>query len=210
MLSLIFLLTLYINGFIAAPSYQRPHTNDEENENSSRQGKNIGFFDYIQPEIDFESYATDDDYNSVVEENDLSRTVPSKKHRRPQYNSPIYYIRLPPQPYMFVPGLGYVSQPAPNPMSQFVNLPVNFVSNGKPSGIYQWTGGIEIPPVPAPHRPAPPKPKPVKKPLKPIKPDSTIHRLPGQFFFNGKPDDIFVLRDSYNSLYSDMLQNLYP
>lgn len=93
-------------------------------------------------------------------------------------------------------------------MSQFVNIPVSFVSNGKPNGIYQWTGGIELPTATAPPPPpTTPKPKLVKKPLKP---DSTIHRLPGQFTFNGRPEDIFVLRDSYNSLYGDVLQNLYP
>lgn len=108
-----------------------------------------------------------------------------------------------------VSGLGYMSQPPPNPMSQFVNIPVNFVSNGKPNGVYQWTGGMDIPTAAPPPKPTTPKPKPrpVKKPMKP---DSTIHRLPGQFTFNGRPEDIFVLRDSYNSLYGDVLQNLYP
>lgn len=174
---------------------------------AERNGKAIAFLDYLQPEGDYGNYEVDnDDYVSMaLEENDLGRTIPSPKQRiaPQQYNSPIYYIRLPPQPYMFVPGLGYVSQPAPSAMSQFVNLPVSFVANGKPNSIYQWSGAFPAFPTPTP---APKPQKPQKKPLA----DSTIHRLPGTYTFNGKPEDIFVLRDSYNALYSDVLQNVYP
>lgn len=211
--SVITLLALRIT--IAAP------TND-------RQGKNLAYIDYLQPEVDYNNFGVEnDDYISMaLEENDLSRTIPSRKAIRPQhYNSPIYYIRLPPQPYMFVPGLGYVSQPSPSPVQQFVNLPVSFIANGKPSSIYQWSGAIQgfptqVPPtssfsvpgfqsVPAAAQPlgVPKPPKPVKKP---VHSDSTIHRVPGTFTFNGKPEDVFVLRDSYNSLYNDVLQNVYP
>lgn len=189
--------------------------------NEERKARSLGFLDYLQPEI--ESFDIDNnDYLSIgIEENDLSRTVPSRKTVRPQsYNSPIYYIRLPPQPYMFVPGLGYVSQNTPSAVSQFVNLPMPFVANGKPSNIYQWSGtfqGFPTQPPPTNSFPGFSSPpahpplyttsmKPVKKPL----PESTVHRLPGTFTFNGKPEDIFVLRDSYNSLYSDVLQNVYP
>ncbi|XP_076261424.1 uncharacterized protein LOC143197117 [Rhynchophorus ferrugineus] len=201
----VLLLTIYFVGTSAAP----PLLRSLSEEDSVRVGKNIGFFDYIQPAIDYDNYESDTD-EYVEAENELSRTIPSKKNRRPQYNnSPIYYIRLPPQPYMFVPGLGYVSQPPQNPISPFVNVPVNFVSNGKPNGIYQWSGGVEMTTA-APPRTTTTKPKPAKKPVKTTLSDSTIHRLPGQFVFNGKPEDIFVLRDSYNSLYGDVLQNLYP
>ncbi|XP_019873694.1 uncharacterized protein LOC109601850 [Aethina tumida] len=171
-------------------------------ETSDRKAKNLPFFDYIQPEmVDYNNY--DSDYILGLEENDLGRTLPGRRRPkpRPQYNSPIYYIRLPPQPYMYYPGLGYMSQPPQNPMSQFVNVPVSFISNGKPNGIYQWTGAMDTFPAPTEL-----PPKPTKKPI----PDSNIHRLPGQYVFNGKPEDIFVLRDSYNSLYGDALQNFYP
>lgn len=144
--------------------------------------KSLPFFDYLP-----------DDYNLVAMDNDISRTIP--KHKQPMYNSPIYYIRLPPQPYMYVPGLGYVSQPPPPPppVSPFVTLPLSFVANGKPSTIYQWDSEQEFE-----------EPKPTKRP------DSTVHKLDGQFTFNGKPDNIMVLRDSYNALYGDALQNFYP
>lgn len=186
-----------------------------------RKGRSIGFLDYLQPEIENFDMGNTDYLAMDIDENDLSRTIPSRKVVRPQtYNSPIYYIRLPPQPYMFVPGLGYVSQTAPSTMSQFVNLPMPFVANGKPSNIYQWSGtfqGFPTQPPPTnsfPGFPSSPASSPVyTPPVKPIKkplPESTIHRLPGTFTFNGKPEDIFVLRDSYNSLYSDVLQNVYP
>lgn len=183
----------------------------------SRQQKSL-YYDYLQQEeepAEFNPYDTDtDEYVSLpLEDNDLSRTIPTRKRiRNRPYNSPVYYIRLPPQPYMFVPGLGYVSQPPPSAMSQFVNLPVSFVSNGKPSTIYQWGGGLEsFPTVPPPAQALPPVVAPLRpKPQPPKLTESQVHRLPGQFTFNGKPNDIFVLGDSYNSLYGDALQNFYP
>lgn len=186
-----------------------------------RKSRSIGFLDYLEPELENFDIDNSDYLPMNLNENELSRSIPPRKTVRPQsYNSPIYYIRLPPQPYMFVPGLGYVSQSAPSAVSQFVNLPVPFVANGKPSNIYQWSGTFQgfptQPPPPArfPSFPSPPSSPPMyTPPMKPIKkplPDSTIHRIPGTFTFNGKPDDIFVLRDSYNSLFSDVLQNVYP
>lgn len=186
-----------------------------------RNGKSFGILDYLDPELAEFNLGNADYLPMSIDENDISRTIPSRKTGRPQsYNSPIYYIRLPPQPYMFVPGLGYVSHSAPSAMSQFVNLPMPFVANGKPSNIYQWSGTFqnfptEAPPTnsfqgfasPSAGRPVyTPSVKPIKKPLA----DSTVHRIPGTFTFNGKPDDIFLLRDTYNSLYSDVLQNVYP
>lgn len=180
----------------------------------SRKEKSLNYFDYFQPEeLGYNEFDNEADYSSLdVEDNELSRAIPTRKKYPRPFNSPIYYIRLPPQPYMFVPGFGYVSQPAPHPMNQFLNVPVSFISNGKPSNIYQWSGALEqfpgmVPPngvvaAPSVAPPPPPPPKP--------RPDSAIHRLPGQYTFNGKPDDIYVLRDSYNSLYSDALQNFYP
>ncbi|EFA08710.1 hypothetical protein TcasGA2_TC006381 [Tribolium castaneum] len=147
-----------------------------------RDPKTLAYFDYLPEDYDI----------TMAVENDISRTIPKGK---PIYNSPIYYIRLPPQPYVYVPGLGYVSQPPPPPppVSPFVSLPLSFVANGKPSTIYQWdSDGFE-------------EPTPTKRPV-----DSMVHKLDGQFTFNGKPDKISVLRDSYNALYGDALQNFYP
>lgn len=217
--------------------------------------------DYSEDDDDDVMFSVNDDH---FDDDELSRTIPSRRRQQNkkkngngdgypndninslQYdNSPIFYIRLPPTPYMFVPGLGYVSQPptlgppmppmipqgVPSPVADpFINLPLDFVSNGKPTGVYQWNGGAgypqvpQMPPVdpfggygaqpmmPSPTRPnynnvpsySKPKPKPAPS-------NSKITNLKGQYVFNGKPgDSVYVLRDTYNSIYSDALQNFYP
>lgn len=163
--------------------------------NLERSKKSMSYFDYIQHNTD--TVGLNNDYYTYYEDNDLSRASPSRKKVSSSYESPIYYIRLPPQPYMFVPGFGYMSQPNQhNHLNDFLNLPVNFLSNGKPSNIYQWNAALD-------YENNRPKPTIATQ-------NSNIHRLPGEFVFNGKPNDIYVLRDSYNSLYSDALQNFYP
>lgn len=238
---------------------------------TSRKNKALDLFgfypSFLSSGFDFPEDVDDDNVNFTVnddnfDDEDLSRTIPSRRRQNNkkkngngesfqndnlnslQYdNSPIFYIRLPPTPYMFVPGLGYVSQP-PNigpPMSPmmpqmpqgvppqvdpFINLPLDFVSNGKPTGVYQWSGAPtyqQVPQMPVdpygfgpqpmmPSRPSymptysQPKPKP-----KPIPSNSKVTNLKGQYMFNGKPgDSVYVLRDTYNSIYSDALQNFYP
>lgn len=235
---------------------------------TNRRNKALNLFGYypsfLSSGIDF-SDDDDDDVNFAVnddnfEDEDLSRTIPSRRRQQNkkkngsgesyqndnlnslQYdNSPIFYIRLPPTPYMFVPGLGYVSQPPSlgppmSPMMQqgmppqvadpFINLPLDFVSNGKPTGVYQWSGAPAYPQYPQapvdpygfgaqpmmPQRPSynvpsyQPKPRP-----KPAQSNSKVTNLKGQYMFNGKPgDNVYVLRDTYNSIYSDALQNFYP
>ncbi|KAI5652032.1 hypothetical protein NE865_00370 [Phthorimaea operculella] len=165
-------------------------------------------------------------------------------------NSPIFYIRLPPTPYMFVPGLGYVSQPPslgppmspmlppgggypqPPQVDPFINLPLDFVSNGKPTNVYTWNGAGGYPqsqapidtygfgapqPIPSYNQPSPPRPSyntpsyQTKPKPKPTPTNSKVTNLKGQYVFNGKPNDsVYVLRDTYNSIYSDALQNFYP
>lgn len=229
---------------------------------TSRRNKALNLFgfypSFLSSGIDYSE--DDEDINFTVndenfEEEELSRTIPTrrrqqnkKKNGNSQYqndninslqyeNSPIFYIRLPPTPYMFVPGLGYVSQPPslgppmapmmpqvpPQVADPFINLPIDFVSNGKPTGVYQWSGAPAYPQMPQvdpfgyggqpmmPQRPTynvpsyqPPKPKPAPS-------NSKITNLKGQYMFNGKPgDNVYVLRDTYNSIYSDALQNFYP
>ncbi|XP_011866876.1 PREDICTED: uncharacterized protein LOC105561479 [Vollenhovia emeryi] len=120
--------------------------------------------------------------------------------------SDIFYIRLPPIPYMFVPGLGYISQPPtypgaslkpqiplvpqlvqlhqqlhvrpvrPQPVSQqtvnpFIKLPIDFISNGKPTSVYQW------------------QKKPGKKPTD--SPITNLDNLSADFVNNGKPTSIY-------------------
>jgi hypothetical protein len=181
---------------------------------------------YYPPEFydDFDSY-----FNGYGDEEDIMSRTTTGQRRRPQYkNSPIYYIRLPPTPYMFVPGLGYVSQPptynplpAPlppppqMPVSPFYNLPINFLANGKPTNIYNWPSpaapsqfGYPYQQQAAPMRPH----RPFRRPMNTVNPmnsmnpylqDSKVTNLKGPFLFNGRPEEIFLLQNSYNSIYPD-------
>ncbi|XP_049531200.1 uncharacterized protein LOC125948806 [Anopheles darlingi] len=174
--------------------------------------------------------AGNDHYQGLEDEDILSRHSQASRRRPGQVkNSPIYYIRLPPTPYMFVPGVGYISQPptiqpmaAPIPqyqqlpppvtMSPFYQLPINFVSNGKPSGIYQWNGGPAAAPAPAPPQfalPYPRPPRPAYVPQAGFIQDSKITHLKGPFLFNGRPEEIFLLQNAYNPLFQSPLAGYY-
>ena len=188
---------------------------------------------YYPPEF-FDDFASYYGFNSDEEEI-MSRQNPGNR-RRPGTgnfkNSPIYYIRLPPTPYMFVPGLGYISQPptytpmAPPPqtISPFYNLPLDFISNGKPTNIYQWGSPAAqfaqqpqftqqpqfapqpqfVPQTPA-YQPSYQRPqRPYQRPMNPYVQESKVTNLKGAFLFNGRPEEIYVLPpSSYNSIYPD-------
>ncbi|KAJ8667336.1 hypothetical protein QAD02_008998 [Eretmocerus hayati] len=56
-------------------------------------------------------------------------------------DSAIYVIKLPPQPYSYVPGLGYISRPAlfsDLREQPFIRPAIDFVSNGKPVSVHSW------------------------------------------------------------------------
>lgn len=175
---------------------------------------------YYPPEF-YEDFAAYYGGYGAEEEEIMSRTNAGPR-RRPAgnfKNSPIYYIRLPPTPYMFVPGFGYISQPPtystmvppppPPPVSPFYNLPVNFLANGKPTNIYQFGAPAAAPQFgyPYPQTPVPPmRPqRPYQRPMNmnPYLQDSKVTHLKGPFVFNGRPEEIFLLQNSFNSLYSD-------
>lgn len=192
----------------------------------------------LSPDYLYPSYSGNED---MVEEQMMSRA----NSRRPSSyrNSPIYYVRMPPTPYMFVPGLGYTSQPpifspmlsynhlssipiqppmAPiqPPISPMINLPLNFLANGKPSSIYQLDGnGLQSPyqSYPGPILPPPPPQllsqgviRPLQRPssyMQPssspsLYPDSKITHLKRPFLFNGRPEDIYLLPNNFNSMQS--------
>ncbi|KAK9883086.1 hypothetical protein WA026_001288 [Henosepilachna vigintioctopunctata] len=175
-----------------------------------RKGRDL-YYEYVpNNDYEYDTLELADSENYV--DDGISRAIPFQRRKNGlhkmqpanAFNSPIYYIALPPQPYIFVPGMGYMSQPPPHPASEFLNLPVNFLANGKPSNIYQWSSGPFSNSAP---QERPTTPRPIKKP----KPDSSIINLDDKFVFNGKPGNtISILRDSYNALYSDALQNFYP
>lgn len=273
----------------AAKVFQYPGNRVDLNADTSnpmarhRQDKMLGYFGYYPPmplaQLGMYPQASPffpqeyfGDYSSGLNDEDdiMSR---ANRRRPPQSNSiensPIYYIRLPPTPYMFVPGYGYISNPPtitpmnafaqtspalpqhmppygqqsmPNPYAQqpnpyvpqsnpyapqlnqinpFINLPLNFVANGKPTNVYQWSGapagyqpqpnpyqlGYQVPTMqpmqPRPQRPYKPKPSYLQ--------DSKIHHLKGQYLFNGRPDEVFLLQqNSYNSLgYTNPMRHYY-
>ncbi|XP_031837232.1 uncharacterized protein LOC116429013 [Nomia melanderi] len=186
----------------------------------------------IVPQLPFSNIPYDVDYtgNSFDAEDDGKRYDESN----------IFYIRLPPTPYMFVPGLGYISQPPtystsslrpqisynrparPKPVYQqpvnpFIKLPIDFVSNGKPTSVYQWqkkTAGKKPTDSPIMNLDSLSnefvsngKPtsiyqwqtnlKPAKRPE-----DNAINNLDkGPYTFNGKPASFFLLKpDGTNSI----------
>jgi Domain of unknown function (DUF4786) len=108
-------------------------------------------------------------YNGLEDDDLLGRT---NQRRRPQgntKNSPIYYIRLPPTPYMFVPGLGYISQPPTlAPISPFGGNQYG----GSQFGGNQY-GGNQF--GTNPYAPTP----------------SPFYNLPLNFLANGKPSSIY-------------------
>lgn len=145
-----------------------------------------------------DGYDTDEQQSTAndVDSNggdDYEEDIFSRANRRRQgskgngnRNSPIFYIRLPPTPYMFIRGLGYISNPptiqplptpvpsfnpysnpyqnpymqmpAANPYMQqppnpFINVPVNYMSNAKPVGVYQYqAAGYQQPQTQTPTR----------------------------------------------------------
>jgi hypothetical protein len=207
-----------------------PENEDDENSGMvekrqsrdyGREDKSFGFYDYplppyfrtsYMPDISFDGYGGSEDTNDILARTDpLDSIIRPKNTMSPYPDSPIYYIRLPPTPYVFVPGLGYVSQPPPPPppvssqINPFINLPIDFIANGKPTNIYQWSGAPTMQPAMTdrPSLPSYPYPRP--------KPDSSVSNLnKGPYIFNGRPSDVYVLRDSVNAIYSDALQNFYP
>ncbi|XP_069985326.1 uncharacterized protein [Penaeus vannamei] len=145
-------------------------------------------------------------------------TAAPQKLSQPVTNSPIFYIRLPPNPYVYVPGLGYVS---PNSNSyNFVRPDVDFVNNGKPSSIYHFKPSPATPTTtPAPTTttttttttPAPTTTTAPAKPVRPLptKKPSPITWLAGPWFFNGRPSNMFIFNSPHNPGHFDKLHQTY-
>ncbi|XP_076160903.1 uncharacterized protein LOC143143496 [Ptiloglossa arizonensis] len=174
----------------AARSQRQPNEGKDKTAKKNRKHKAI-FVNYpVVPQLRYTDLPYEVDYTGNNFEADDGTISDSSRYQE----SNIFYIRLPPTPYMFVPGLGYVSQPPtystsklrpqipytrpgrPKPVYQqsvnpFIKLPIDFVSNGKPTSVYQW------------------QKKPGKKPT-----DSPITNLDGlsaEFVSNGKPTSIY-------------------
>ncbi|CAL4110622.1 unnamed protein product, partial [Meganyctiphanes norvegica] len=146
----------------------------------------------------------------------VETTTPAAPVRRvsPVTNSPIFYIQLPPSPYVYMPGIGYISQPT-NTGFNFLRPDINFVSNAKPHGVYSYTTKAPHPttttttttttPRPTTTTTTTPRPPaPAKKPT-----NSPITWLKGPWFFNGKPNNLFLFNSAYNPGHFDNLHRQY-
>lgn len=155
-----------------------------------------------------------DSTNDVEGDDDGSRA--NKRRPGTSKNSPIFYIRLPPTPYMYIPGMGYISQPptiqplTPQyPVNPFINLPITYLSNAKPTGVFPWNqqtpSNFGSPQFPSylPARPQKPyRPKPQLASASPPAPlttpqDSKITHL-GSYLFNGRPESIYLMPPYHN------------
>ncbi|XP_034937181.1 uncharacterized protein [Chelonus insularis] len=128
-------------------------------------------------------------YPSVSRNENYMNFIGEKRpgNRKNHQDSKIFYVRLPPAPYFYVPGLGYISnppkfstsslkpyQPHSHHTNSIIRLPIDFVSNGKPTSVYQWNKNKN-------HKPA-------KKPI------NSISKLKkGPYIFNGKPTSLYLL-----------------
>uniref|UniRef100_A0A1I8Q405 Uncharacterized protein n=1 Tax=Stomoxys calcitrans TaxID=35570 RepID=A0A1I8Q405_STOCA len=224
---------------------------------------------YMAPEMFYPGFSAAPMTNEF--EDSMSRGAgASRRPASSSRNSPIYYVRLPPTPYMFLPSLGlgtatstgfptvmpYQSLPSFPPFSSIFNVPINFLANGKPGNVYQM-GGLpndvqnplqysngpgsyaNRPPTPpgAPqstshsighgYRPPSSLPNYYNGPPPPPQisaqnygsyggsgfgsapssspqslQDSKLTSLKRPYFFNGRPEDIYVLPNNFNPLYS--------
>lgn len=161
-----------------------------------------------------EDYGEGNELDGNVDQTDVGSRANTRRRPAASKNSPIFYIRLPATPYMYVPGMGYISQPpsiqplAPQyPINPFINLPVNYLSNAKPNGVFQWNTQQTVPnygqpqfPSYLPSRPSqkPYRVKPAQQPLQ----DSKITHL-GSYLFNGRPDNIYLMpQPQYHNPYA--------
>ncbi|XP_076234807.1 uncharacterized protein LOC143179452 [Calliopsis andreniformis] len=193
------------------PDVLQKHPNESKDRTAakrSRKHKAI-FVNYpLVQQLPFSGIPYDVDFNS----NSFDSEETSEDSNGYQ-ESNIFFIRLPPTPYMFVPGLGYISQPPtystsklrpqhsyskparPKPTYQpggnpFIKLPIDFVSNGKPTSVYQW------------------QKKHVKKPTD--SPITNLDSLSSEFVSNGKPTSIYQWQSNLQPVKGsdDLVNNL--
>ncbi|XP_001358729.3 uncharacterized protein [Drosophila pseudoobscura] len=193
---------------------------------------------YIAPDMFYPAFpGATNDLEDVVMSRAAGGRRPAAPHSpSPARNSPIYYVRLPPTPYMFVPNmppspfgsgfsplLTYQPMPSFSTFGSVFNLPVNFLANGKPSGIYQVNGSpsdlSQLSPGYGVRPPTPSNPfRPMSSPTAGYGPsqqgfglaslpvpqhDSKLTSLKRPFVFNGRPEDIYILPNNLSPLYND-------
>ncbi|XP_055852841.1 uncharacterized protein LOC129916745 [Episyrphus balteatus] len=133
---------------------------------------------------------------------DFSDLLSSSSKLQSVDNSPVYYVRLPPTPYMYTPGLGYISQPSQSltpyhgsSLNQFMSLPINFLSNGQPNGAYDFSMP-ELMSSAFPGKGFLRQEPPVFGRKSFVEDSGFATSLKGRFDFNGRPDSVYVLPES--------------
>ncbi|XP_017131166.1 uncharacterized protein LOC108148599 [Drosophila elegans] len=196
---------------------------------------------YLAPDMFYPAFPgpSSNDLEDVVMSRAAGGRRPAANHPSTARNSPIYYVRLPPTPYMFLPNmptnpfgggfsplLTYQPMPSFSAYGSVFNLPVNFLANGKPSGVYQMNGspgeglGSLSPGAFGMRPPTPSNPfRPMATPSMggygasqqnfglasmPVpQQDSKLTSLKRPFVFNGRPEDIYILPNNLGSLYNE-------
>lgn len=163
-------------------NYQRPAPNYMSSINSLPS--------YMQPQQNY-------NYNSPANSyfSDYQNPVSSLSYQENEYSGGgVYPANTYPLGTQNFPGSGAHNKYHNSPI---YNLPLQFLANGKPTHIYTLDNEIQATPM---------------KPSKPTPPDSPIYNLDkGPYVFNGKPaDSIFLLRNAYNDLYDETINNFYP
>nr|XP_033336068.1 uncharacterized protein LOC117226132 [Megalopta genalis] len=227
------------------PSLSQRRPSDSRDKVSKNRRHKAIFVNYpIVPQPQqFPAVPYDADYARNGHKNDEATAAGDAKRIQ---ESNVFYIRLPPTPYMYVPGLGYISQPPkystsnlrpqipyhkpsrPKPVYQkqpgnnpFIKLPIDFVSNGKPTAVYHWQKKQKKPtdsPITnldslSPVFVSNGKPTSIyqwQTNLKPAKrPDDLVNNLDkGPYMFNGKPTSFFLLKPDGTTSARQQLQ--YP
>ncbi|XP_017058195.1 uncharacterized protein LOC108099312 [Drosophila ficusphila] len=201
---------------------------------------------YLAPDMFYPAFpGTGNDLEDVVMSRAAGGRRPPANHPPPARNSPIYYVRLPPTPYMFLPNmptapfaggfsplLTYQPMPSFSAYGSVFNLPVNFLANGKPTGVYQVNGspgeglgslspslggaGYGLRP-PTPSNPYRPMSAPsmgggyggshqsfgLASSMPVPQQDSKLTSLKRPFVFNGRPEDIYILPNNLSPLYNE-------
>ncbi|KAH8318920.1 hypothetical protein KR074_011959 [Drosophila pseudoananassae] len=201
---------------------------------------------YLAPDMFYPAFpGASNDLEDVVMSRAAGGRRPPASHPSPARNSPIYYVRLPPTPYMFLPNmpaspfgggfsplLTYQPMPSFSAFGSVFNLPVNFLANGKPSGIYQVNGSPSegLGPLPPSlgsgggYGMRPPTPSNPYRPMSGSpamggyggstqgfglasmpapQQDSKLTSLKRPFVFNGRPEDIYILPNNLSPLYNE-------
>ncbi len=125
-------------------------------------------------------------------------------------NSPIYYFRMPVSaPLIYLTDFNEFANPVPPPAfapyevmtsAYPVHLPLPFLSNGKPSHIYKYPQND----LTQDKTTTRPKITATQKPLL-----NYVNLNKGPYHFNGKPADVYLLQDSFNSLFGNSMSNFY-